>query len=86
MGDLRWHHEPSHLALRGDSTLSMPCFGLRDIFDFKTQTVERHPLAVHIRRNAELIAKPVPTLRNARAWVDPVAAARHGRAGKRIVP
>src|SRR3982074_2516371 len=57
-GDIRRHHEPSDMALRGNSVLPMQCFGERDIFDFDAQAVERHAVAVDIGRHAELVAKP----------------------------
>src|ERR1700716_3640987 len=41
-GDIRRYHEPSDMALRGNSVLPMQCFGERDIFDFDAQAVERH--------------------------------------------
>src|SRR6267142_2874346 len=57
MGDTRRHYEPPDMAPRGNAILPMRCFGLCHVRNLKAQRVERHPLAVHIRRNAELIAK-----------------------------
>src|SRR6266568_5190893 len=57
MGDIRRHHEPPHMAPRGNAILPMRCFGLCHVRDLDAQRVERHPLAVHSRRNAELVAK-----------------------------
>src|SRR5712691_8989476 len=57
MGDIRRHHEPPDMAPRGNAVLPMRCFGLCRVRDLEAQRVERHPLAVHSRRNAELVAK-----------------------------
>src|SRR6266700_2334148 len=57
MGDVRRHHGPPNMAPRGNAILPMRCFGLCHVRDLDAQRVERHPLAVHSRRNAELVAK-----------------------------
>src|SRR5258708_39457654 len=57
MGDIRRHHEPPHMAPRGNAILPMRCFGLRHVRDLYAYHVERHPLAVHVSRNDELIPK-----------------------------
>src|SRR6195256_2669931 len=57
MGDIRRHHEPPHMAPRGNAIPPMRRFGLCHVRDLDAQRVERHPLAVHSRRNAELVAK-----------------------------
>src|SRR6267142_2232875 len=57
MGDTRRHYEPPDMAPRGNAILPMRCFGLCHVRDLEAQRVERHPLAVHVRRNAELVAK-----------------------------
>ena len=57
MGDTRRHYEPPDMAPRDNAILPMRCFGLCHVRDLEAQRVERHPLAVHVRRNAELVAK-----------------------------
>ena len=57
MGDIRRHDQPSDMAMEAIPLRAMQCFGLRDIRDREAQRIERHALASHFRRDAELIAK-----------------------------
>src|SRR5258705_11639284 len=57
MGDTRRHYEPPDMAPRDNAILPMRCFGLCHVRDLGAQRVERHPLAVHVRRNAEPLAE-----------------------------
>ena len=57
MGQFGRHHQTSVMALRGNAVLPVQDLGLREVRDRKSQRAKYHPLAGHIRRNTEPVAK-----------------------------